>query len=164
VANTASAGPDFDPTVLTGVTIPYGQLSKLVAVTIRGDTTVEPDETFYGAISNGSVSILDGVGVATITNDDCRGTRAAGTPAATRHESPASRRVFFFVHGRRSGAPRLRRVPGDTGAAGPRGNDRAGTEARAAPRIVRVTPVSRGQEKTRLAAGFFMHPAIAGIT
>jgi hypothetical protein len=70
VANTASAGPDFDPTVLTGVTIPYGQLSKLVAVTIRGDTTVEPDETFYGAISNGSVSILDGVGVATITNDD----------------------------------------------------------------------------------------------
>jgi serine protease len=68
--DTASGGSDFDPVVLTGVTIPYGQLSKLVAVTIRGDTNVEPDETFKGNISYGSVSILDATGVATITNDD----------------------------------------------------------------------------------------------
>ena len=69
-AATASAGSDFDPVSVTGLTIPYGQLSKAVSVVVRGDTTVEPDETFRGNIAMGNVSIVDGVGVGTITNDD----------------------------------------------------------------------------------------------
>jgi serine protease len=69
-ANTASAGSDFDPITVTGLTIPYGQLSKTVSVVIRGDMVVEADETLRGNISMGNVSILDGVGIGTITNDD----------------------------------------------------------------------------------------------
>jgi hypothetical protein len=69
-AVSASGGSDFDPVSVTGLTIPYGQLSKTVSVVVRGDTTVEPDETFHGNISLGNVSIVDGVGVGTITNDD----------------------------------------------------------------------------------------------
>jgi predicted extracellular nuclease len=69
-AVTAAAGSDFDPVSVTGLTIPYGQLSKTVSVVVRGDTTVEPNETFRGNISLGNVSIVDGVGIGTITNDD----------------------------------------------------------------------------------------------
>ena len=69
-AVTAAAGSDFDPVSVTGLVIPYGQLSKTVSVVVRGDTTVEPDETFRGNISMGNVSIMDGVGIGTITNDD----------------------------------------------------------------------------------------------
>ncbi|MGH8028792.1 MAG: S8 family serine peptidase [Arenimonas sp.] len=67
---TASAGPDYDPVNLTGVTIPYGQLSKNVAVIVRGDTAIEGDETFRLNISGGNVSIVDGIGIGTITDDD----------------------------------------------------------------------------------------------
>jgi len=67
---TATAGSDFDPVSVTGLVIPYGQLSRTVSVVIRGDTTVEPDETLRGNISLGNVSIMDGVGIGTITNDD----------------------------------------------------------------------------------------------
>ena len=69
-AATATAGSDFDPVSVTGLVIPYGQLSRTVSVVIRGDTTVEPDETLRGNISMGNVSIMDGVGIGTITNDD----------------------------------------------------------------------------------------------
>ena len=69
-AVTAAGGSDFDPVSVTGITIPYGQLSKAVSVVVRGDTTVEPDETFRGNIAMGNVSIVDGVGIGTIINDD----------------------------------------------------------------------------------------------
>jgi predicted extracellular nuclease len=69
-ADTASGGSDFDPVSVTGVTIPYGQLSKTVSIVIRGDTTVESDEIVRGNISMGNVSIVDGIGMGTITNDD----------------------------------------------------------------------------------------------
>jgi hypothetical protein len=70
IAGTAVAGSDYDPVSVTGLVIPYGQLSRTVSVVVRGDTNVEPDETFVGAISLGNVSIMDGVGVGTIVNDD----------------------------------------------------------------------------------------------
>jgi hypothetical protein len=69
-ADTASGGSDFDPVSVTGVAIPYGQLSKTVSIVIRGDTTVEADEIVRGNISMGNVSIVDGIGMGTITNDD----------------------------------------------------------------------------------------------
>jgi len=67
---TAAAGPDFVPVSVTGLKIPAGQLSKLVSVPIKGDVTVEPNETFNANISLSNVSITDGVGVGTILNDD----------------------------------------------------------------------------------------------
>ena len=69
-AATATGGSDFDPVSVTGLVIPYGQLSRTVSVPIRGDTTVEPDETLRGNISLSNVSIMDGVGIGTIVNDD----------------------------------------------------------------------------------------------
>jgi hypothetical protein len=51
-------------------TIPAGQLSKTFSVTINGDTAVEANETFKVNISNNSVSMSDGQGVGTISNDD----------------------------------------------------------------------------------------------
>jgi hypothetical protein len=69
-AGTAVAGSDFDPVSVTGLTIPFGQLSRTVSVVVRGDTNVEANETLHGSISMANVSILDGVGIGTITNDD----------------------------------------------------------------------------------------------
>jgi hypothetical protein len=69
-ADTASAGSDFDPVSVTGLAIPQGQLSRMVSVVVRGDTNVEPNEVLRGNISLGNVSIVDGVGIGTITNDD----------------------------------------------------------------------------------------------
>jgi hypothetical protein len=69
-AVTATGGSDFDPVSVTGLVIPYGQLSRTVSVPIRGDTNVEPDETLRGSISLSNVSIMDGVGIGTILNDD----------------------------------------------------------------------------------------------
>jgi hypothetical protein len=70
VAGTALAGPDYVPVSVTALKIPAGQLSKLVSVPIRGDLVVEANETFQGTISLSNVSIKDGVGIGTITNDD----------------------------------------------------------------------------------------------
>lgn len=73
------------------VTIPAGQTSAAVAVTINGDTNVEPNENFTVNLSNAvNASILDGQGVGTINNDDvvvgfCNAiyNGAEGTPTAT---------------------------------------------------------------------------------
>jgi serine protease len=70
INDTAVAGSDFDPVSVTGLVIPYGQVSRTVSVPIRGDTNVEANETLRAAISLGNVSIQDGVGIGTIVNDD----------------------------------------------------------------------------------------------
>ena len=70
VAQTASAPDDY--TAASGtLTFAPGQTTKNVTVTVNGDTTFEPDETFLVRLSNpvnGGVAANDGVG--TITNDD----------------------------------------------------------------------------------------------
>jgi len=68
---TATAGSDYQATSGT-LNFAAGQASQTVSVTINGDTTVEPDETFsvnLSAPTNGGV-ITDGQGIGTITNDD----------------------------------------------------------------------------------------------
>ena len=48
-----------------------GQTSATLAVSVVGDTTFEPDETFLVNLSNPvGATILDGIGVGTILNDD----------------------------------------------------------------------------------------------
>ena len=61
---------DFQGSSPTGVTIPTGQTSKTFTVVVNGDTTVEANETLQVNLSLGNVSILDGVGIGTIVNDD----------------------------------------------------------------------------------------------
>jgi serine protease len=67
---TASSATDYVAASAVGETIAAGLLSKTFSVTIKGDTTVEANETFKVNLSNASVSMSDGQGIGTITNDD----------------------------------------------------------------------------------------------
>ncbi len=67
---TATANQDYLPS--NGqLSFAPGETSKTVAVTVLGDLTVELDETFSVNLSNPvNATILDGQGIATITDDD----------------------------------------------------------------------------------------------
>lgn len=73
---TATAGQDY--VAVTNQTVSFtvgGPLTQTVTVTINGDTTVEPGETFTVNLSNlvnttGTAEIADGQATGTITNDD----------------------------------------------------------------------------------------------
>ncbi len=68
---TATAPSDY--TTKSGtLTIAAGKKSATIAVTIKGDTTREPDETFTLVLANPSANarIIDASGTATITNND----------------------------------------------------------------------------------------------
>jgi serine protease len=70
-SGTAAVGSDFVGFAPTGFNIPAGQLTTPVSVTINGDTTIEPNETFKLNLSSVSgATLLDGQGIGTITNDD----------------------------------------------------------------------------------------------
>jgi hypothetical protein len=67
---TAKAGSDYVATSGT-LTLPPGENQALVPVTVNGDTTVEPGESFTMNLSSPSgATISDGVGTAIITDDD----------------------------------------------------------------------------------------------
>jgi len=67
---TASSSSDYDAASGT-LTYTAGQTSKTVGVTIRGDRTREPNETFTLNLSNAAnATIADAQGIGTITNDD----------------------------------------------------------------------------------------------
>lgn len=67
---TATQPGDYTSTSGTG-TIAAGNSSTTIDVSVNGDTTEEPDETFFVNLTSPSgASILDGQGVGTITNDD----------------------------------------------------------------------------------------------
>src|SRR5215212_159120 len=69
---TATAGNDFVAQPTGTVSFAAGDLTKTISVTINGDTTVEPDETFSVNLLNASNggNIVDARGLGTITNDD----------------------------------------------------------------------------------------------
>jgi hypothetical protein len=67
---TATAGSDYVATSGT-LTFPAGTTSRPVTVTVNGDTTVEPNETFTVNLSSPSgATLADAQGVGTIVNDD----------------------------------------------------------------------------------------------
>lgn len=72
--NTATtADGDYVGNSLTSQTILAGNSVYTFDVTVNGDTTVEPNETFFVNVSNvsgGGVVVIDGQGLGTITNDD----------------------------------------------------------------------------------------------
>ena len=67
---TATAGSDY--VAQTGnLTFTAGQTTKTISVTVNGDTTSEPNETFFVNLSSASgATLADAQGQATITNDD----------------------------------------------------------------------------------------------
>ena len=68
--NTANAGVDYQAAT-GGLTFNPGETTKTVSVTIAGDTTNEPDETFFLNISNPTnATTSDAQGIGTILNDD----------------------------------------------------------------------------------------------
>ncbi|MDC8015659.1 Calx-beta domain-containing protein [Tahibacter soli] len=72
VEDTATtADNDFAAASASGVTIAPGALTATFDVTINGDTTAEPDETYFVNLTNAvNASIADAQAVGTITNDD----------------------------------------------------------------------------------------------
>ena len=80
---TATAGSDYISTSGT-LTFTPGQTAKTVPVTILGDTTTEPDETFFLNLSLPTVvPIGDGQGVGTIVNDDLTPVLSVGNATVT---------------------------------------------------------------------------------
>ncbi|HEX8710071.1 MAG TPA: Calx-beta domain-containing protein, partial [Pyrinomonadaceae bacterium] len=67
---TATAGTDY--LAATGMlTFAPGETVKTISVTINGDTTIEPDETFFVNLTNPvNATFTDPQGQGTITNDD----------------------------------------------------------------------------------------------
>jgi hypothetical protein len=62
---------DYLPVVAQNVTFAANATTATVDVTIKGDTTVEPDESFQLVLSGAqNTSVVDPFGVGTITNDD----------------------------------------------------------------------------------------------
>lgn len=66
-----SAGNDYVARSLTGQTIAAGNSSYTFDVTVNGDTTPEPNETFFVNVTNVTgANVTDGQGQGTINNDD----------------------------------------------------------------------------------------------
>ena len=68
---TAGAGSDYNSVATTTLTFNTGETSKQIVVQVKGDTTYEPDETFFINLSNAvGATIADSQGIGTILNDD----------------------------------------------------------------------------------------------
>jgi uncharacterized protein (TIGR03437 family) len=69
--NTALSGSDYVAKTLTNQIIPAGQQTYTFSVTVNGNTSVEPNETFFVNVTNVSgASVSKGQGIGTIQNDD----------------------------------------------------------------------------------------------
>jgi serine/threonine-protein kinase len=67
----AGAGTDYVARSLVGYKIPAGTLSKVIGVTINGDSTFEANETFTMTLSHVvGAGVADGQATGTIRNDD----------------------------------------------------------------------------------------------
>lgn len=81
-SGTATAGSDFTSTSGT-LTVPIGQTTGYVPVTIAGDTTFETSETFKVNISSAvGATLANTTGVGTIVNDDAGTCGVSAAPPA----------------------------------------------------------------------------------
>lgn len=68
---TANNGDMVLPLSAGSLTFTPGQTAKTITVNVKGDTTIESNETFFVSLSNATnATITDGQGVGTIVNDD----------------------------------------------------------------------------------------------
>ena len=71
VNGTALIGEDFVITSASGLLSFNGTVTKTIAVAIKGDVVIEPNETFFVNLSNAkNATLADAQGVGTIINDD----------------------------------------------------------------------------------------------
>jgi hypothetical protein len=84
---TATAGSDYVAKPRTTHRLLPGETSKTFTITINGDTTSEPDETFLVNLTNpvGGVTIADAQAIGTITNDDAGATAADAVDRRRQH-------------------------------------------------------------------------------
>jgi chitinase len=69
----ATAPTDYVARTNVNVAIPVGTTSATFTVSVKGDTVVEGDETFFANIDTGQTTnsvVVDGQGIGTILNDD----------------------------------------------------------------------------------------------
>ncbi len=80
---TATSPSDYT-TTNGALTIPAGQTTGTITVIVNGDTTVEPNETFFVNLTSATnATIADNQGIGTITNDDITGpTISSFTPTS----------------------------------------------------------------------------------
>jgi len=75
------ADNDYAANTLTSQTISAGSSSYLFSVLVNGDTTEEPDETFFVNLANVTgATVVDGQGQGTIVNDDTNFCALSYTP------------------------------------------------------------------------------------
>jgi Calx-beta domain len=91
---TATAGSDY--TAANGtLTLPAGETTKTIPISVAGDITIEPDETFTVTLSNPvNARIARGTATETITNDD---TAVPVTPGSYRGATQNGNYVFFTL-------------------------------------------------------------------
>jgi len=95
---TATAGSDYVASNLSGQSIPAGATSKTFAVTINGDTSVEPNETFTVNLSAAVGAVIaDGQGVGTLINDDGVAFLSNGVPVSGLAASAGSQIAFAMT-------------------------------------------------------------------
>ena len=87
--NTATtANSDYTAQSQTGQTIPAGSSTSTFAVSVNGDSAVEPNETFFVNVTNiAGATALDAQGLGTINNDDFAGFTVNPTSGLTTTES-----------------------------------------------------------------------------
>jgi methyl coenzyme M reductase subunit C len=87
---TATAGSDYTATSGT-LTIPAGQTSGTIVVSVNGDTDVEPNETFFVNLSNPSgATIADNQGQGTILSDELPTLTVSINPASVAENAGAN--------------------------------------------------------------------------
>lgn len=95
---TATAGSDYVNKAIAGLRIPPGSTSVAFAVTINGDTTMEPDETFTVNLSNPlGATIADGQATGSITNDDAAATPTLSIADASVSEGNTGTKTLTFT-------------------------------------------------------------------
>ena len=112
VDGSATAGSDYVGVAPTIISFAAGEATKTLSVPVKGDTTVEPDESFSVKLTEASAgsTIDDDTAVVTITNDDRPptitvgdvkvsegdgGTRIAYLPVTLSHPSTATVTVGY---------------------------------------------------------------------
>jgi hypothetical protein len=93
---TATAGSDYTATSGTLSFVP-GDLSKTVTVLVNGDTTVEPDETFFVKLTsstNATIAVSQGTG--TILNDDSSAALSLSINSVSHFEGNSGTTPFVF--------------------------------------------------------------------
>jgi hypothetical protein len=93
----ATAGSDYQ-TASGTLTIPAGQTTGTISVLVNGDTTPEPNESFFVNLTSAEgATIADGQGVGTIVDDDVALPAISISDASVVEGNSGARQMMFTV-------------------------------------------------------------------